>query len=209
MLKSSTRCQKHKLCPSSIRSQLHKPSAYPGQGFNATASLFVSMSGVCTKSKPSNSGHSGQLFLSTATRERHCFTNKSGQQLNLWCQPVAMHVQLHPGYCKRYSDITDRNFPENHPGFRMCLCPMSQRGQPWVRVSGQPWVRVSVSSQPLHWGRKYSLLPPTPNWMAWRQSGRRECEEAGLFLFLFLFLLFVWFLFLFLFLLYVWFLFTS
>ena len=25
--------------------------------------------------------------------------------------------------------------------------------------------------------------PPTPNWMAWRQSGRREREEAGLFLF--------------------------
>ena len=28
--------------------------------------------------------------------------------------------------------------------------------------------------------------PPTPNWMVWRQSGRREREEAGLFLFLFL-----------------------
>ena len=24
--------------------------------------------------------------------------------------------------------------------------------------------------------------PPTPNWMVWRQSGRRERKEAGLFL---------------------------
>ena len=80
VIRSTSASAKHDVkstnyAPSTSALKPQKPSANSGQGLNATASSFVSMSSVCTKFKPSSFGHSGQLFPPMATRECHCTTS--------------------------------------------------------------------------------------------------------------------------------------